>query len=93
MIWSAANGIFYLLGADAEELAQRIIARMFDLCSEAAAFNSLSSWADRPEPDEYHADPVKMVSFCRTLTPWVVLRHDYLPHDFTIFMYKNQQFP
>lgn len=85
-----ANGIFYLLGEDARGWMKRLIARMFELSSEAVAFNSLSAWADRKESGEFYADPIATVEYCRTLTPWVALRHDYLPHDFTIYMYRER---
>jgi SAM-dependent methyltransferase len=84
-----ANGIFYLLGEDPEPDMRRLIRRMFQLSSNAVAFTSLSAWASRKEPGEFHADPLATVAFCRTLTPWVVLRHDYMPHDFTIYMYRD----
>lgn len=67
-----------------------MVEKMFLLCSRAVAFNSLSSWASDKERGEFYADPLETVAFCRTLTPWVVLRHDYHPRDFTIYMYKRQ---
>jgi SAM-dependent methyltransferase len=85
-----ANGIFYLLGESAEEKMQALIKRMFELCREAVAFNSLSSWCLDQESNEFYADPVRTVEFCRTLTPWVTLRHDYHPRDFTVFLYKDK---
>jgi len=86
-----ANGIFYLLGEHAEERMQQLIARMFELCTTAVAFNSLSSWAPKQEPGEFYADPLATVAFCKTLTPWVALRHDYFPHDFTVYLYRRQR--
>jgi SAM-dependent methyltransferase len=87
-----ANGIFYLLGAEANDLTEQIITRMFSLTKYAVAFTTLSKWADCQEPGEFYADPMETLSFCRTLTPWVVLRHDYATHDFTIYMYKQSPF-
>jgi SAM-dependent methyltransferase len=84
-----ASGIFYLLGEDAESHMQRLILRMFELSSCGVAFNSLSAWASRKEPAEFYADPLGTVKFCRTVSPWVVLRHDYMEHDFTIYMYRE----
>lgn len=85
-----ANGIFYLLGEDAPRLMKKAIRRMFGLCTRALAFNSLSRWAPDREGQEFYADPLETVDFCRTLTPWVVLRQDYHPRDFTIYMYKKR---
>jgi SAM-dependent methyltransferase len=86
-----ANGIFYLLGDEAEAIMERLIARMFALCREAVIFTSLSRWAPTREPGEFYADPLRTLDFCRALTPYVVLRHDYLPHDFALALYRNQR--
>lgn len=83
-----ANGIFYLLGGEAWPMMRHMVAQMFSLATTAMAFNSLSSWAHDREADEFYADPLKVVEFCRTLTPWVVMRHDYNPRDFTMYLYK-----
>jgi SAM-dependent methyltransferase len=84
-----ANGIFYLLGEQAWPMMRKMIERMFGLATSALAFNSLSDWASDQEANEFYADPVQVLKFCRELTPWVVLRHDYHPRDFTIYMYKT----
>jgi SAM-dependent methyltransferase len=85
-----ANGIFYLLGDEAPALMRCIIGRMYEFAQWAVAFNSLSFWAPEKAPGEFYADPLDVLKFCRTLTPWVVLRHDYHPRDFTVYMYKRQ---
>lgn len=83
-----ANGIFYLLGEHAESVMFELIDKMFSLASEAVAFNSLSYWCENKEPNEFYADPLRVLKFCKSLTPWVTFRHDYHPRDFTIYMYK-----
>ena len=67
-----------------------IIEKMFELSTGVIAFNSLSSWAKDPQAKEFYADPATVLHFCRELTPWVVLRHEYHPRDFTVFMYKQK---
>ncbi|MDZ8221582.1 class I SAM-dependent methyltransferase [Nostoc sp. ChiVER01] len=74
------------------ELMQKSIKAMFDICNKAVVFNSLSSWAENKEPGEFYADPLTTLKFCRTFTPRVTLRHDYLPHDFTIYMYRESDY-
>jgi SAM-dependent methyltransferase len=87
----AANGIFYLLGDDAEELMHAMIERMFGLARRAVAFTTLSTWGTDPVPGEFYADPLRLVDWCRTLTPWVTLRHDYHPADFAVYLYREQR--
>lgn len=86
-----ANGIFYLLGENAEEISRALIEKMFSLCSEALVFNSLSIYAPNKEGGEYYADPSEVLRFCQQLSPWVVLRHEYHPNDFTVCIYKSRQ--
>ena len=82
-----ASGIFHLGDA---ALMQRMIATMFGACRTAVAFNSLSSWDEGDtQGDFFCADPLETLAFCRTLTSAILLRHDYLPHDFTIFLFRD----
>ena len=85
-----ANGIFYLLGDDAEKIMRAIVTKMFSLCRRATVFTTLSAWGP-PEEGEFFADPLATLDWCRTLTPWVTLRHDYHARDFAIYLYRARQ--
>lgn len=87
-----ANGIFYIKTSDNWGLMQRLIRCMFELCKLGVAFNTLSTLADIRNPGEFYADPTEVIRFCLSLTRRVVLRHDYMPHDFSVYLYK-QAFP
>lgn len=89
----SANGIFYLLGEDAPVLMPRLVRAMFARCREAVVFNSLSTWANIHESGEFYADPLETLAWCREISPWVTLRHDYLPHDFMIVIRREQNLP
>jgi hypothetical protein len=84
-----ASGIFYRAVSDSWELMQKSISKMFRTCRVAVAFNSLSAYADKREEGEFFASPERTFAFCKSLTPYVTLRHDYMPHDFTIYMYRK----
>lgn len=84
-----ANGIFYLLGDEADALMRSIVSKMFSICRQATVFTTLSSWGPR-EPGEFYADPVATLEFCRTLTPWVTLRHDYHVRDFAMYLNRDR---
>lgn len=85
-----AQGIFYLLGNDAEAKMYRLIEKMFSLAREAVGFSTISSWSPNKDSGEFYADPAKLLEWCRKLTPWLALRHDYHQGDFTMFLYKNR---
>jgi SAM-dependent methyltransferase len=87
----AASGIFYLLGEQAADLMRQIVSRMYSHAGVAIAWNSLSAWAPDQQEGEFYADPLEAVRFTRSLTPWVTMRHDYHPRDFTIYAYRESR--
>jgi Methylase involved in ubiquinone/menaquinone biosynthesis len=86
-----ASGIFYLRQNDPMAYLQSAVAKMFAMCRRGIAFNSLSSWSSRQDPQEFYADPLLTAAHCRTLSSRLVLRHDYHPGDFTIYLYRERQ--
>jgi len=86
-----ASGIFALLDIDRDpyRIMRNLIAAMFRLCRIGVAFNSLSSWTPNPEPRKFFVDPVAALTMCREIAPWVTIRHDYMAHDFTIYLYRS----
>jgi SAM-dependent methyltransferase len=79
-----ASGLFQF----ADPLRLRVgVERMWALCRKAVAFNFLTRADDTP--GEHWHDPLAVLAFCRTLTPRVVLRMDYLPNDATVYLYRD----
>ncbi len=85
-----SNGIFYLMGKNSKLLMFDFIKKMYEISNQIIVFNSLSTWANDQEISEFYADPLETLTYCKTLSPWVTLRHDYHPRDFTIYIYKNR---
>lgn len=84
-----ASGLFTFGDA---VLLRETVAAMFAHTRRVLAFNTLSAWGcvAGQAAGEHHADPAEVLTFCRTLTRRVVLRHDYLPHDFTVYLYREE---
>ena len=85
----SANGIFYLLQDNPEKTMKALISKMYLLATRSIAFNSLSSFCQDQEKEEFYANPVEVMRFCMSLTPWVRLCHDYHHRDFTVYMFKD----
>lgn len=83
-----AQGIFYLLREDADARTKAMIEKMFALARKAVAFSAISSWTTRKTPGEHYLDPATLLETCRSLTSKVVLRHDHLPNDVAMYLYK-----
>jgi SAM-dependent methyltransferase len=59
---------------------------------KALIFNTFSTWASLgPRDDDiFTHDPFEVMTLCRKLTPWMRLRHDYLPADYTVTLLKDR---
>lgn len=89
------SGIHGLKVGDDEEKTTQAIKRMFDHCNIGMATNMLNIWyIERKKIGDYLyvADPFKIINYCRSLTDNVVFRSDYLPNDFTIYLYKKDYY-
>lgn len=86
-----AEGIFYLLGSDAEEKTKTLVKKMFALSKEAFACSAISSWHPHQNPSEYYVDPAAFTGFAHTLTPYVTMRHDYHHGDCTFYLYRSKR--
>lgn len=86
-----AQGIFYRLGPEAKRLSFQLIKKMFSKARRVAAFCAISTWADRKNPHEFYMDPAWLVTQCRRLTRFLVLRHDYHPGDVAVYLYKRKE--
>jgi SAM-dependent methyltransferase len=69
---------------------QKMLQRMFNLCTQGIAIDFLSSYVDFQKEKAFHAHPEKVFSFAKTLTKRVSLRHDYMAYEFTVYLYKDQ---
>ena len=61
---------------------------MFALANKGVAINFLSVFSDHLAPGEYYCNPTYILQIAFSISKKVTLRHDYMPHDFTIYLYK-----
>ncbi len=83
-----ASGIFYRRIKAPYEFFENMILQMYRLCAKGVALNSLSAWSSNKNGKEFYADPLKIMAMCKKITPKIIFRHDYLPNDFTIYLFK-----
>ena len=72
------------------EISEKLLKKMFTICKKGLAANFLSNLSVKQDDiDSYFADPRLILSFSQSrLSNKVVLRHDYKPNDFTMYIYK-----
>lgn len=67
-----------------------MLRRMWGLCRVALAFNLMSDRVDWRVDRLYYASAGEVLDFCRAeLSRWVVLRHDYPLHEYTVYVYRD----
>ena len=84
-----ASGIFNARVKNSRHYICSMIEAMFNACKEGMAANMFSTYVDYKERRHYYQKPEALFSYCKSLTKWVTLRHDYMPHEFTVYLYKR----
>lgn len=86
-----ASGAFTFAVENAKEYYFAMIKNLFEHTREGLAFNMLNVESHQSDDTYITYDISEVEAFCKTLTPNVnvVVVDDYLPWDFTIYMYKN----
>lgn len=87
-------GVFNNNVAGATESMKNALRKLFARTRLALAVTGLTSVVPRRERELNYVSPVEMVDFAlRELTPHLVLRHDRVPDDFTLFLYRRPTLP
>ncbi len=85
-------GVFNLRLPNLEDYIKSVLSRLFKHCNKALAFNALSSYNPRKDFELSYINPGEILTFAiENLSPFVSLRHDRMPYDFTLFVYKDRQ--
>lgn len=64
------------------------IVYLWGLCRNGMALSFTSNLAERQTPGIVYADPFDTARSCSHLTKKFVLRHDYKPNDFAVYLYR-----
>ncbi len=84
-----ASGLFGLDSPGARERIVPTLERMFSWSRTALAVNFLSSRYEKQVEGRIYVEPGKALEAALALTPAVRLDHNYLPNDFTLYLYKT----
>ncbi|OGJ87089.1 MAG: hypothetical protein A2268_15385 [Candidatus Raymondbacteria bacterium RifOxyA12_full_50_37] len=68
---------------------RKMMARMLSLSRKGVACDFISSYVDFRNKTTFHAEPEKLCAIAKSLSRRVLMRHDYLPFEFMVYMYTN----
>lgn len=69
--------------------AREVIARLFSVTREAVALNFLTTYVDFEAEKNFHYSPEDMLRYCKSLTKYVNLYHDYPLWEFTVQLFHK----
>lgn len=95
-----STGINCVVHGQNFELEREMISQMFCLCTKGVAIGLQSAIYLQSNPEaasdttSWYSDPVSLCEYAlKNISPWANLRHDYMLHDFTIFLYREPVYP
>jgi len=68
---------------------ERMLTKMFELSRVGVASDFLSPYVDFQGPWAYHPKMEVILNIVRRLSKRFIIRHDYMPYEFTIYIYKD----
>jgi SAM-dependent methyltransferase len=83
-----ASGVLTFKIENYRETYLALIRKMFYLSRRGCGFNMLRRGYHADDETYAAYDPMEIYAFCLDLTPKLVLRQDYLAHDFTMYLYR-----
>lgn len=92
--FAIASGTFNLALQDADnyEYLDYVFKKTFAICKDGFAFDFLSDKVDYQLKDSFHYAPEKVLSLAYKYSRNLVLRNDYMPFEFAIFLFKDDSF-
>jgi SAM-dependent methyltransferase len=58
-------------------------------CAKLAAADFMSTYVDYRNEVAFHSDPKKIMDVARQLTRRFVMRYDYMPYEFSLFLFRD----
>src|SRR5437868_10577642 len=84
------SGIFNDRISDNDAAMKSVLRKCFACADMGLGFNAVSTYVNFRQPEMSYASPEEMFRFCMTeLSPSVTLRHDGLPYNFTMYVYRR----
>jgi len=81
-----------LIRQDSYDLIYSTMKKAYQIARDGFAFDFLSDKVDYRHEHTFHSSPSKILEFAYSLSRNVVLRNDYMPFEFSIFVFKDDSF-
>lgn len=84
-----SSGIFNakLTMEDNKKHIEKALHNMFNHAKVALCCDFMSTYVDFQQPDSWHTEPTWVFNVAKKLSKRVLLRHDYMPYEFALFVF------
>lgn len=92
--YAVASGIFafYLAEVDNYDYIHNVLQKMFVLSRKAVSVDFLSDRVNFKRHNIFYANPGRILEIGLSLTRRIQLRHDYMPFEFSLTLFKNSDY-
>jgi len=92
--YGIVSGIFNMkLSNDCNyEFAYETMKKMFSICNDGFSCNFLSDKVDYKNEENFYFNPAKILEIAYSFSRRIILRNDYMPFEFSIFVFKDGSF-
>lgn len=92
--YAISSGIFNhkLENGDSYLFIENVIKKALLLCKDGIAFDFLSDKVDYQLEHTFHSSPERILSIAYKYSRNIVLRNDYMPFEFSVFIFKDDSF-
>ncbi len=92
--FAIASGTFNLAlqEIDNYEYLNLVFAKTIAICNDGFAFDFLSDKVDYQLKEAFHYAPEKVLALAYKYSRNIVLRNDYMPFEFSLFLFKDDSF-
>ena len=75
--------------SDNTAVVKAVVRKAFAAARLAVSVDMLSTYVNYRDEKMAYFSPEEMFAFGKSLTPYVRVQHDYAPHHFTLFLYRE----
>lgn len=89
--WIIISGLLNYERKNPYEFIEFVLKKTYSFCKHGLAIDFISDYVDFKKKNINYVEPEKILKICMSITSRVVLRHDYMPFEFCVYLYRNNR--
>lgn len=87
--WVIATGITN--HSSSYQYIKEMLTEMLKISKKGVSMDFISSYVEYKQKEIFYSNPEKIFKIAKLLSSRVTIRHDYMPYEFSIYIYKNDR--